>query len=124
MTPLAHSPPTADHHVNSCNAQTPRSESVAPRGARIRRLGSCRLAMAVLVLFQGDNLGFSYPVKVHGKAHLEGALALPWPYIIRPWRSNSLKCSQLAHAGTRFEFAISTRGASEWVVNTPTGLPD
>jgi hypothetical protein len=25
---------------------------------------------------------------------------------------------------TRFEFAISTRGASGWLRNTPTGLPD
>ncbi len=26
--------------------------------------------------------------------------------------------------GTKFEFAISTRGASGCVLNTPTGLPD
>ncbi len=31
---------------------------------------------------------------------------------------------QVAHCGTRLEFAISTRGASAWVRNTPTGLPD
>jgi len=29
----------------------------------------------------------------------------------------------VAHFGTRFELAISTRGASAWVRNTPTGLP-
>ena len=38
--------------------------------------------------------------------------------------SNSLKWSQVAQWGTRFELAISTRGASLWVLNTPTGLPD
>ena len=38
--------------------------------------------------------------------------------------SSSRKCSQVAHAGTRFELAISTRGASSCVRNTPTGLPD
>src|SRR5918999_1865672 len=41
-----------------------------------------------------------------------------------PARSSSLKCSQFAQLGTRFEFAISTRGASGCVLNTPTGLPD
>src|SRR5574343_741240 len=42
----------------------------------------------------------------------------------RPLRSSSLKCSQLAHLGTRLLLAISTRGALAWVLNTPTGLPD
>jgi hypothetical protein len=42
----------------------------------------------------------------------------------QPLRSSSLKWSQLAHCGTRLELAISTRGASAWVRNTPTGLPD
>jgi Bacterial protein of unknown function (DUF899) len=32
--------------------------------------------------------------------------------------------SQVAQCGTRLELAISTRGASRWVRNTPTGLPD
>ena len=41
-----------------------------------------------------------------------------------PWRSSSRKCSQVAQCGTRLELAISTRGASVWVRNTPTGLPD
>ena len=30
----------------------------------------------------------------------------------------------VAQCGTRLELAISTRGASAWVSNTPTGLPD
>src|SRR5580693_5539350 len=41
-----------------------------------------------------------------------------------PLRSSSLKCSQVAQCGTRLELAMSTRGASGWVRNTPTGLPD
>jgi hypothetical protein len=41
-----------------------------------------------------------------------------------PLRSSSLKWSSVAQCGTRFELAISTRGASAWVRNTPTGLPD
>ena len=32
--------------------------------------------------------------------------AVIWPNIIRPWRSSSLKCSQVAQCGTRFEFAM------------------
>ena len=32
--------------------------------------------------------------------------------------------SQVAHCGTRLEFAMSTRGAHSWVRMTPTGLPD
>ncbi len=43
---------------------------------------------------------------------------------MRPLRSSSWKCSQVAQCGTRFEFAISTRGASTCVRKTPTGLPD
>src|SRR3990167_1353321 len=42
----------------------------------------------------------------------------------RPLASSSLKCSQVAQCGTRLELASSTRGASLWVSNTPTGLPD
>ena len=42
----------------------------------------------------------------------------------KPLASSSLKCSQLAQCGTKFELAINTRGASLWVLNTPTGLPD
>src|SRR5256885_13252322 len=42
----------------------------------------------------------------------------------RPFWSSSLKCSQLAHWGTRLELASSTRGAFSCVLNTPTGLPD
>src|SRR3990167_4288538 len=41
----------------------------------------------------------------------------------RPLASSSLKCSQVAQCGTRLELASSTRGASLWVSNTPTGLP-
>src|SRR6202048_1918591 len=41
-----------------------------------------------------------------------------------PLRSSSLKCAQVAQCGTRLELAISTRGASACVGNTPTGLPD
>src|SRR5215831_11467925 len=43
---------------------------------------------------------------------------------MRPLRSSSLKWSSVAQCGTRFEFAISTRGVSECVRNTPTGFPD
>ena len=43
---------------------------------------------------------------------------------MRPLRSSSLKCSHVAQRGTRFELAMSTRGASACVLNTPTGLPD
>src|SRR5262249_36550711 len=50
--------------------------------------------------------------------------AVIWPYIMRPLRSSSLKWSSVAQCGTRFEFAISTRGVSECVRNTPTGFPD
>ena len=32
--------------------------------------------------------------------------------------------SHVAQAGTRSEFAMSTRGASGWVFATPTGFPD
>ena len=46
------------------------------------------------------------------------------PYIISPLRSSSVKWSQFAQCGTRFELAMSTRGASTCVRKTPTGLPD
>jgi CubicO group peptidase (beta-lactamase class C family) len=57
-------------------------------------------------------------------ALLAERLAVIWPYIMRPLRSSSLKCSQVLHRGTRFALANNTRGASGCVVNTPTGLPD
>ena len=50
--------------------------------------------------------------------------AVIWPYIIRPLRSSSLKCSQLAHLPTRLELAMMTRGAISCVGKTATGLPD
>jgi len=50
--------------------------------------------------------------------------AVIWPYIVRPLCSRSRKVSHVAHAGTSIEFAMRTRGAPGWVVNTPTGLPD
>ena len=46
------------------------------------------------------------------------------PYIVRPSASSRRNSSHVAQSGTRFEFAISTRGAHSWVRNTPTGLPD
>ena len=44
--------------------------------------------------------------------------------MIRPRRSRSWNTSHVAQRPTRFAFAISTRGASGCVVNTPTGFPD
>src|SRR6266699_3861868 len=44
--------------------------------------------------------------------------------MMRPRRSSSWNTSHVAHRPTRFALAISTRGASAWVVNTPTGFPD
>src|SRR5438445_12210623 len=44
--------------------------------------------------------------------------------MIRPRRSSSWNTSHVAQRPTRFELAMSTRGASGWVVNTPTGFPD
>ena len=41
-----------------------------------------------------------------------------------PSSSSRRNSSQVAQSGTRFEFAISTRGAHSCVRNTPTGLPD
>ena len=41
-----------------------------------------------------------------------------------PSSSSRRNSSQLAQSGTRFELAISTRGAHSWVRKTPTGLPD
>ena len=46
------------------------------------------------------------------------------PYMIRPSRSSSQKCSQVAQRGTSKLFAISTRGAYSWVRKMPTGFPD
>ena len=41
-------------------------------------------------------------------------------------RADELRLEMLPvhQCGTRLELAISTRGASAWVLNTPTGLPD
>src|SRR3989442_4184065 len=50
--------------------------------------------------------------------------AVIWPYMISPRRSRSRNTSHVAKRPTRLAFAISTRGASACVVNTPTGLPD
>ena len=44
--------------------------------------------------------------------------------MIRPSCSSRRNSSQLAQSPTRFEFAISTRGAHSCVVMTPTGVPD
>ena len=44
--------------------------------------------------------------------------------MVKPSASSRRNSSQVAHSGTRFEFAIRTRGAHSCVVNTPTGLPD
>src|SRR5437773_7997242 len=44
--------------------------------------------------------------------------------MMRPFRSSSRNTSHVAQRPTRFAFAINTRGASAWVVNTPTGFPD
>ena len=44
--------------------------------------------------------------------------------MVSPLPSSSQKCSQVAQRGTSSALAISTRGASAWVRNTPTGLPD
>ena len=38
--------------------------------------------------------------------------------------SSRRNSGQVAQSGTRFEFAISTRGAHSWVRSTPTGRPD
>src|SRR3954451_2490171 len=44
--------------------------------------------------------------------------------MVRPSCSRRRNSSQLAQSGTRFELAISTRGAHSCVRMTPTGLPD
>src|SRR2546425_4912688 len=44
--------------------------------------------------------------------------------MIRPARSSSRNTSHVAQRPTRLALAISTRGASGWVANTPTGFPD
>src|ERR1051326_6863160 len=49
--------------------------------------------------------------------------AVIWPYIVRPRASSLRNSSHVAQCGTRFAFAISTRGAFSCVLNTPTGLP-
>ena len=38
--------------------------------------------------------------------------------------SSRRNSGQFAQSPTRFELAISTRGAHSWVRSTPTGLPD
>src|SRR5256712_6231511 len=43
---------------------------------------------------------------------------------MRPFRSRSRTTAHVAQRPTRFALAMSTRGASGWVRNTPTGLPD
>ena len=50
--------------------------------------------------------------------------AVIWPYIVRPLRFELAEVLPRGPAGTSIELAISTRGASAWVRNTPTGLPD
>jgi hypothetical protein len=50
--------------------------------------------------------------------------AVIWPYMVRPSASSRRNSSHVAHSGTRFELAISTRGAHSCVRHTPTGLPD
>src|ERR1700736_4283993 len=44
--------------------------------------------------------------------------------MIRPSRSSSQKCSQVAQRGTSRLFASSTRGAYSWVRKMPTAFPD
>src|SRR5438105_10206725 len=44
--------------------------------------------------------------------------------MMRPFFSRSRNTSHDAQRPTKFELAISTRGASGCVLNTPTGLPD
>src|SRR5579863_5916361 len=44
--------------------------------------------------------------------------------MVRPRCSRRRNSSQVAHCGTRFELAMSTRGAHSCVRMTPTGLPD
>src|SRR5438309_2120637 len=44
--------------------------------------------------------------------------------MIKPSRSSSQKCSQVAQRGTSRLFAISTRGAYSWVRKVPTAFPD
>src|SRR3954465_215480 len=43
--------------------------------------------------------------------------------MVRPAASSRRNSSQFAQSGTRFELAISTRGAHSWVRSTPTGRP-
>ncbi len=44
--------------------------------------------------------------------------------MVRPSASRRRNSGHVAHSGTRFEFAINTRGAHSWVCSTPTGRPD
>jgi hypothetical protein len=44
--------------------------------------------------------------------------------MVRPSPSRRRNSSAVAQWGTSSELAISTRGASAWVLNTATGLPD
>ena len=44
--------------------------------------------------------------------------------MVSPSPSSRRNSSAVAQCGTSIELAISTRGASSWVLNTATGLPD
>ena len=44
--------------------------------------------------------------------------------MVSPSCSSRRNSGQVAQSPTRFELAISTRGAHSCVVSTPTGLPD
>ena len=44
--------------------------------------------------------------------------------MVRPSFSSRRNSGQVAQSPTRFELAISTRGAHSWVRSTPTGRPD
>jgi hypothetical protein len=44
--------------------------------------------------------------------------------MVRPSFSSRRNSGQVAQSPTRFELAISTRGAHSWVRITPTGRPD
>ena len=44
--------------------------------------------------------------------------------MVKPMASSRRNSGQVAQSPTRFELAISTRGAHSWVRRMPTGLPD
>ena len=44
--------------------------------------------------------------------------------MVRPSCSSRRNSGHVAQSPTRFELAMSTRGAHSWVRKTPTGLPD